>query len=578
MRNKKFSVYTFLMAIIIFFAFMQAVSAYSIYDLVSYIQSLFSGNQRTAIGGIFQTANQCYGGDDPTCNPNDDNLKWNCHPYRCSLYEKQGDKDGCRFAGCTANEDTNPWTCAGNQNSCESYSSQENCQSAGCFWREGTSASSKDRACSSDVDCMSTSNDYPKCDLTADKNAPGFRNVCMACNGVKQTVGSGYNQGACEASCGADQECDGLDPSNDCASGKNCDSNCKCMQMTPAGAIQQIRVSWLDSNCQPKQIWGVYPEGDVPKIPAWKDEDCSAGNMRINMQYKNTGSSAAYFVFKTQMVGDAGNPGDVISTSRDRVEAGQESSHVHWVEMSGESITERNWLMSSPSDTGDLTEIERKDFRVNALATTSTSTTSSTTYTSTSSTTTESATATTTTTTAQIKGEIENIRASILNKDCSVKYTWNVYPEKQTTLFIPTFSKDEDCPDGNMRINMQYKNIGQSPAYFTFVAQTVGDKSGPGIEISTSETNLNPGEESSHAHWIKMWGEPVKQWNWLTASSRKGVNVSIPENTITFRVVNSASAIACKKVTDNSQRCRTFEREMKCEKIDANNWRCELSS
>jgi len=589
MRNKKFSVYTFLITIIVFFTFVQIVSAYTIYDLINYIQSLFSGNQRTAVGGIFQTANQCYGGDDLTCNPYDDSLKWNCHPYRCNLYEKQDDKDGCRFAGCTVNEDTNPWICIGDQNPCESYNSQENCQRSGCFWRESTSTSSKDRACSSDLDCASSSNDYTKCDLTTDNNAPGFRSICMVCNGVKQAVGSGYNQGACEADCGADQECDGLDPSNDCASGKNCDSNCKCVQMTPAGAIQQIRVSWLDSNCNPKQIWRVYPEGDIPRIPEWKkDQDCPAGNMRINMQYKNTGSSAAYFQFDTQTLGSS--PSDVISTTRTRVDPGQESSHAHWIRMWSEDITERNWLMYSAYDSGSLTEVEKRDFRVYlrepVTTTTSSSTPSSTTSSSSSTTTTsksESTTSTTTasssttTTTASVKGDIENIRASLLNKDCSVKYTWDVFPEGRNVLYISEWNKDTDCPIGNMRINMQYKNTGEIPAYFSFGTKTIGDTQGEGKPIYTGDSKLEPGEESSHAHWIKMWYDKITQRNWLRASDKPDIDQTILK-TVDFRVINSSSAIVCKSTKENSWRCISFEKDMTCEKVDANSWRCELSS
>jgi hypothetical protein len=492
MRNK-ILLYVLLTAIIFSVVYVHAASAYTIYDIAGYIQSLFSSVRNAVIGGVFQTTGQCYGGDDPDCNPSDDVLKWHCHPYRCSLYQMQNDKNGCGFAGCFVDESAIPWACTGNPNSCEIYNTKENCQTAGCFWGETTTTSS--------------------------------------------------------------------------------------ITPQPSGAIQEIRVSLLDSSCQPVQTWRVYPEDEAPVIPEQKTGDCPPGNTRINIEYKNTGSKATYFKIESQSFGQ-NSAGLRISTPPTLVQLGSISSHAVWIPMWNQSITEKNWLMASFSESGTFVEVEERDFWIyRAVSTTrcicenpdsankhytctdgtegnceadetcygmatkpdlpcrkATTTTTFTTTTYFPITTTSAPT----TTTTPVKGKIINLRVNLLNKDCTVKYTWDVYPEGQTTLYMPAWKKNDDCPDGNMRINMHYKNTGQVPAYFKFVTETNGDIKGRGGEIPTPETKLNPGEDSSHTHWIRMWNEPVTQWNLLEVSAKFGFNVSAEES-IDFRVINSTA-------------------------------------
>jgi hypothetical protein len=254
-----------LLSIIISLAFVSAVNAYSLYDFVSYIQSLFTGGQEAIRGGLTIAAsckdeNAGCSSDSECCSQRCKNPPLNPLATYCA---RAYCKDGCRF-----NEvcDTDTGGCSGDQlcvrcvgkrqavdYGCGQGLFERSCDSSvdiGCDERnEGDDCgggnkcnsegkcvpsiptSSANKPCTSDSDCVSSSNDFPKCDNTQDKRTP-WNAMCMKCNGVKQAVGSGYNVGACEANCGADSDCDGLDPTNDCGNGRTCDSNCKCLSVS----------------------------------------------------------------------------------------------------------------------------------------------------------------------------------------------------------------------------------------------------------------------------------------------------------------------------------------------------------
>jgi len=254
-----------LLSIIISLAFVSAVNAYSLYDFVSYIQSLFTGRQEAIRGGLTIAAsckdeNAGCSSDSECCSQRCKNPPLNPLATYCA---RAYCKDGCRFnevcdadtGGCSG--DQLCVRCVGKRQAvdygCGQGLFERSCDSSvdiGCDERnEGDDCgggnkcnsegkcvpsiptSSANKPCTSDSDCVSSSNDFPTCDNTQDKRTP-WQSMCMKCDGIKQAVGSGYNVGACEANCGADSECDGLDPTNDCGGGKKCDSNCKCISVS----------------------------------------------------------------------------------------------------------------------------------------------------------------------------------------------------------------------------------------------------------------------------------------------------------------------------------------------------------
>jgi hypothetical protein len=273
-----------LILVLIFLISIQTVSAYTLNDFISYVQSLFFSGQKSTKGSVFQLTDQCYGGDGPDCDPNSDTLKWNCHPYYCSLYEKQNDKEGCEFAGCTVHEFIlTPWACGGYPNSCENYDMKTDCQRAGCFWRESTETTTS----------------------------------------------------------------------------------------TPAealGEIQGIIINLLDSNCEPKQTWLVYYKGEQPRtitIPEWKKGDCPPGNIRIDMEYKNTGSMGTSFRFESQTIGlKTNNKGLRISAPINLVDSGASSTDLIWIPMWPEDIKEKNWLMVYSPKSGTFEEVGEIDLEI----------------------------------------------------------------------------------------------------------------------------------------------------------------------------------------------------------------------
>lgn len=141
---------------------------------------------------------------------------------------------------------------------------------------------------------------------------------------------------------------------------------------TTGGLINSITVYLLDSNCNPVQTWVVYSNGLtglVPNIPVWTGSNNCAGNMRIDYDYTNTGSSSSWYYIATQVHGiNTNNNGDTIYTPEQQVSANAVGHHAHWIKMWAENITERNWLYMSTSQCtpgfGCGTSVQEVDFTV----------------------------------------------------------------------------------------------------------------------------------------------------------------------------------------------------------------------
>jgi len=121
--------------------------------------------------------------------------------------------------------------------------------------------------------------------------------------------------------------------------------------------LDKITVNWLDSSGNPRQTWDVYnngPTGQTPSIPTWSSgSDFSAGNMRINYDFTNTGSSALSLSVATQTHGQvSGQNGDTITTSGQSISAGSQAHQAHWIRMWAEGISETNRILISGSATG----------------------------------------------------------------------------------------------------------------------------------------------------------------------------------------------------------------------------------
>jgi len=202
---------------------------------------------------------------------------------------------------------------------------------------------------------------------------------------VTLNLGTGTSGTTCSNNADCAQACSSSCPANTygCCSGCNlgqCVSgHCSCIQATAycssnpprqvgspciSGSttsnnvrLDKITVSWLDINGNPRQTWDVYNNGatgQTPTIPTWSSgNDFTAGNMRINYDFTNTGSSPLSLSVSTQTHGKTtGQNGGTISTSSQSIGAGVQAHQAHWIRMWSESITEDNNILISGSANG----------------------------------------------------------------------------------------------------------------------------------------------------------------------------------------------------------------------------------
>jgi hypothetical protein len=146
---------------------------------------------------------------------------------------------------------------------------------------------------------------------------------------------------------------------------------------TASGSVQSITVYWLDSSCNSKKSWNVYPGSEIPEIPPYSsDSGCYLGNIKIVMAFTNTGSSKGYFIFDLQTHPvSGGTDGSVITDPHDITEAsasvaaGAPSTRTHWLQMWGEDVIERCWLKASDSLTGTFQQVFYRDVSIKKAST-----------------------------------------------------------------------------------------------------------------------------------------------------------------------------------------------------------------
>jgi len=251
-----------LLSIIISLAFVPIVKAYSLYDFVSYIQSLFTGGGGIK-GGPYSDIVERISDISPTSpsgpHENGKSITVTITTFGIlgKYYAVYMQDPNCNVLSCprtdwiTPNSDgkivfTHIFTMWDRNVDVNFilYGADDQYGNGKYYvdmrtikFTSPTPTSSKDRECTSNNDCVSTSSDFPTCDITTDKNTAGFKSICMKCQGKIQAPGSGFNWEACEKSCDdtVDTDCDGIKPGNVCVSGppeKRCDSNCKCLSVS----------------------------------------------------------------------------------------------------------------------------------------------------------------------------------------------------------------------------------------------------------------------------------------------------------------------------------------------------------
>ncbi len=106
-----------------------------------------------------------------------------------------------------------------------------------------------------------------------------------------------------------------------------------------SGDIKFIDVVTLDGRFN-----NICP-GGVATLPNDGSKLPNGYSAEVHMRYTNTGSRAE-FCFKLQTISDepGQDPGDIIATRWDIVEAGQESVHVHWLQFGLFGAQVRVWL------------------------------------------------------------------------------------------------------------------------------------------------------------------------------------------------------------------------------------------
>jgi len=128
--------------------------------------------------------------------------------------------------------------------------------------------------------------------------------------------------------------------------------------------ILDVWVHRLDSTGRVTESWNVIgPHRVGPMaIPAWTSADWNAGNIRIDMRFRNDLRHASMLRFDTRTSGRmTGQAGRRCATRPDLVQPRAEHVHTHWMRMWAEDITQECWIVEG--DTGR--ELAYVSFEVN---------------------------------------------------------------------------------------------------------------------------------------------------------------------------------------------------------------------
>ena len=128
--------------------------------------------------------------------------------------------------------------------------------------------------------------------------------------------------------------------------------------------ILDVWVHRLDSTGRVTESWNVIgPHRVGPMaIPAWTSADWNAGNIRIDMRFRNDLRHASMLRFDTRTSGRmTGQAGRRCATRPDLVQPRAEHVHTHWMRMWAEDITQECWIVEG--DTGR--ELAHVSFEVN---------------------------------------------------------------------------------------------------------------------------------------------------------------------------------------------------------------------
>lgn len=117
--------------------------------------------------------------------------------------------------------------------------------------------------------------------------------------------------------------------------------------------ILDVWVHRLDNAGRATESWNVIgPHRIKPlAIPTWSSAEWNAGNVRIDIRFRNDLGHASTFRFDTRTLGrTTGQVGRRCTTRPNLVQPRAEQVHMHWVRMWAEDITQECWIVES--DTG----------------------------------------------------------------------------------------------------------------------------------------------------------------------------------------------------------------------------------
>jgi len=117
--------------------------------------------------------------------------------------------------------------------------------------------------------------------------------------------------------------------------------------------VLDVWVHRVDSAGRATESWNVIgPHRVGPMaIPAWTSADWTAGNIRIDIRFRNDLGHASMLRFDTRTSGRmTGQVGRRCATRPDLVQPRAEHVHTHWMRMWAEDITQECWIVEG--DTG----------------------------------------------------------------------------------------------------------------------------------------------------------------------------------------------------------------------------------
>ena len=117
--------------------------------------------------------------------------------------------------------------------------------------------------------------------------------------------------------------------------------------------ILDIWVHRLDNAGRVTENWNVIGPHRVKPLAmsTWTYAEWNAGNIRIDVRFRNDLGHASKFRFDTQTLGrKTRQVGERVSTRSDLIQPGAEHVHMHWIRMWAEDIMQKCWIVES--DTG----------------------------------------------------------------------------------------------------------------------------------------------------------------------------------------------------------------------------------